>query len=83
MSKTLCPAGCGKKFLTAAQAAAHCVSSHPTYQVGEIRKKGWATPYGFGDWKEPITYEDACEQMKAMVETIKWPDPTVIEGGGS
>src|SRR4051794_32795812 len=80
MSKTFCPASCGKKFMTPEQAAVHVVSNHPDYRVGEVRRKGWATPYGFGDWKEPITYEEACNQMKQVAESIKWPAATDATG---
>lgn len=34
------------------------------------KAKGWVTPYGFGDFKEPVTYEEACEAMKAVSEAI-------------
>ena len=61
-------------------AKSHADIAHPDWMfdktpLGPLKRKGWCTPYGFGDWKEPISYEDACEQMKAMVATIKWPEP--------
>jgi len=31
---------------------------------GIPRKKGWATPYGFADFRDPVTYEEACAEMK-------------------
>lgn len=71
MSKALCPAGCGKKFVSGEHAKSHADLMHDDWMTP--RRKGWATPYGFCDWKEPITYEDACKQMQAMAATIKWP----------
>lgn len=71
MSKTLCPANCGKKFVTEDAAHMHADEQHPDWRTP--KRKGWATPYGFGDWSYPITYEDACERMKALAATIKWP----------
>ena len=81
MTKAKCPANCGKMFISAAHAKSHADIAHPDWMfdktpLGPLKRKGWCTPYGFGDWKEPISYEDACEQMKAMVATIKWPEPT-------
>lgn len=37
---------------------------------GNTLRKGWATPYGFGDWAEPISYEEACERMRTMLATV-------------
>lgn len=34
----------------------------------EPLSKGWRTPYGFSDYTEPVTYEQACADMKAMSE---------------
>lgn len=69
-----CPAQCGKKFISKEFAEAHADESHPDWRTP--KQKGWCTPYGFGDWSEPITYEDACERMKKISESIKikWPD---------
>ncbi len=72
MSKAVCPAGCGKRFITEGHATTHADESHPDWR--NPKRKGWCTPFGFGDWKEPITYEEACKQMQAMAATIKWPD---------
>ena len=72
MSKAICPGGCGKRFVSEEHAKSHADIAHPDWMTP--RRKGWATPYGFGDWTHPITYEEACEQMKAMAETIKWPE---------
>lgn len=68
MSKTLCPAGCGKKFISDVHAIAHADEFHSDWRTP--KRKGWVTPYGFGDWKDPITYEEACEQMKALSDTM-------------
>lgn len=77
--KATCPAGCGKKFISPEHAKSHADLTHPDWMTP--RRKGWATPYGFGDWTHPITYEEACEQMKALAATIKWPEKSnQIEG---
>lgn len=68
--KATCPAGCGKKFISAEHAKSHADLVHPDWMTP--KRKGWATPYGFGDWDHPITYEQACEEMKAMAATM-WP----------
>ena len=62
--KTLCPAGCGRKFISTQHATDHADTEHPDWQIPKSR--GWATPYGFGDWTTPITYEQACVEMQQM-----------------
>lgn len=42
------------------------------------KRKGWATPYGFGDWAEPITHREAVERMKEMAAQFWAKKP---EGG--
>lgn len=37
----------------------------------EHKQKGWATPYGFVDCKEPVTFEEACEIMKPIHEMFR------------
>lgn len=44
------------------------------------KRKGWGTPYGFGDFKEPVTYEEACEIMETI--TSMWRDKKPPEEGG-
>lgn len=66
MSKTLCPARCGKKFINAQCANAHADAVHPAWRNPVIKRKGWMTPYGFADFKEPVTYEEACNTLKAV-----------------
>ena len=34
----------------------------------EDKRKGWSTPYGFIDFKQPETYETACAEMKPLYE---------------
>ena len=66
---------CEKKFITSAHAKSHADIAHPELMDGtdvELKRKGWVTPYGFSDWQYPVTYEYACEQMKAMTEKM-WP----------
>ena len=69
--KTICPAGCGKKFISRECAESHADTAHPGWRTP--KQRGWATPYGFGDWVNPITYEEACEQMKTATLEMKWP----------
>jgi hypothetical protein len=74
MTKALCPAGCGKKYISAPAARAHADSEHQGWNdPNNIKRKGWLTPYGFGDWKEPITYASACEQMKKVYCDLNKP----------
>jgi len=40
-------------------------------QTGEPKSKGWRTPYGFGDFAEPITYQEACDLMKQLYENFE------------
>lgn len=69
MSKyPLCPAGCGLKFITKEHAERHADAEHLDWRIP--KSKGWRTPYGFIDFREPVTYEKACEAMKAMHEQL-------------
>ena len=68
--KAVCPAGCGKKFISADHAKSHADLVHPDWMTP--KQRGWATPYGFVDFAEPVTYEQACEEMKAMAAKM-WP----------
>lgn len=70
--KTKCPAGCGKLFVSSEFAIAHADAAHPEWR--NPKHKGWATPYGFADFREPVTYEYACSQMKTLTEQMeaKW-----------
>lgn len=38
---------------------------------GEPKRKGWRTPYGFGDFTEYVTYQEACDIMKSIYENFK------------
>lgn len=59
-----CPAKCGKKFVSVEFAEKHADEAHEDWRIP--KSKGWRTPYGFGDWAYPITYEQACKEMKEM-----------------
>ena len=37
-----------------------------TPQNDAVKRKSWSTPYGHGDFKSPITYEEACKHLKAL-----------------
>ncbi len=78
-----CPNKYGKKFISKLHADEHARTAHPMPPPldGSLRK-GWVTPHGFVDMKEPVTYEEACEAAKAVCDTLaarKNPDeyPTV------
>lgn len=67
--KASCPAGCGKRFVSAEHARNHANQHHAGWDNPQnMKRKGWATPYGFGDFKEPVTYDEACESMQAIHE---------------
>lgn len=66
--RVLCPAGCGKKFISQLWAESHADLEHPDWKVP--KSKGWVTPYGFVDFQYPVTYEFACEQMKVIHDSL-------------
>ena len=66
MSKAVCPAGCGKKFISAEYAERHADADHADWRTPKA--KGWATPHGFVDFAEKVTYEHACEVAKNIHE---------------
>lgn len=39
-------------------------------EKGAPVSRGWRTPYGFGDFTEPVTYEEACETMKQLHQQL-------------
>lgn len=59
--KADCPAGCGKRFISADHAKSHADIAHPDWMMQ--KQRGWATPYGFVDFAKPVTYEEACSFM--------------------
>ncbi len=71
MTKTLCPAGCGKKYITSEHAERHADADHPGWREPKQQKsRGWATPHGFVDFSTPVTYEHACEVARAVQEQV-------------
>jgi len=60
---------CGKKFITQQHVDAHADEWHPGWRTP--RAKGWRTPYGFVDFREPVTYEQACRFMKTQMEELE------------
>lgn len=69
--RTYCPAKCGRLYLTKEQAYAHADKEHPNWNRLEMQKrKGWITPYGFADFRKPVTYEEACHAMKIIWENL-------------
>jgi hypothetical protein len=68
MTKTNCPAGCGKRFIDAQSAENHMKDAHPVWAP---KLKGWTTPYGFADYQVPVTYAQACADMKVLYDAVK------------
>lgn len=69
--KTYCPAGCGNLYINKDFAYKHANEEHPNWDKPEmIKRKGWVTPYGFVDLKEPATYKEACEIMKTITDAF-------------
>jgi hypothetical protein len=66
--KTKCPAGCGKKFIDNQSAENPANKMHQGWR--EPKSRGWVTPYGFADFREPVAYEHACEIMAKLNEKI-------------
>lgn len=69
MVKSVC-SSCGRKFISNEHMLRHAKEKHLQPPTGVPRSYGWATPYGFGDFTEPVIYEEACERMKQMREHI-------------
>lgn len=69
--KTFCPDGCGKKFISKELAIKHADTDHPGWNDSAFPKqKGWATPYGFVDFSEPVSYEEACASAKSLQDHV-------------
>jgi len=62
---------CNKIFVSQEFLDKHIALVHPK-EHGVPKSKGWRTPYGFGDWTVPITYEEACKQMKEITEKFNF-----------
>lgn len=72
MTKTQCPERCGKKFISTECAEKHADAAHPGWRDPKVpRSKGWATPYGFIDFEEPVTYEEALTVSKIFHDEFK------------
>jgi len=69
MAKTLCPAGCGKKYISAEHAERHADAEHPDWRTPKAR--GWATPFGFVDFRQPVTCEEACKMAQKISESVR------------
>lgn len=65
----LCPAKCGKKFISKEHAEKHADLAHPDWKTP--KRRGWITPHGFCDFSYPVTYEEACKRMKEMTDKIE------------
>lgn len=68
--RSICPY-CHKKFVDVDFLNTHLLGAHPErYSIGtDERRKGWITPYGFVDFRHPVSYEEACHAMKSVVES--------------
>lgn len=38
------------------------------------KRKGWSTPFGFIDFPQPVTYQEACDAIQAAAESINWKE---------
>lgn len=70
MSKESCKI-CKRKFLNSSFLSVHMLSEHKNYvdnpeMIEAVKRKGWATLYGFIDFISPVTYEEALEQSKEI-----------------
>lgn len=71
MTKHICPLKtCGRKFISEEFLTAHKALDHVTLDF-EFKRRGWATPYGFADYREPVTYSFACAEMKKLCAEMK------------
>lgn len=61
----ICPS-CKRKFTTPEFLKRHGEVMHKDEPPAALKRKGWATPYGFVDMKEPCTYEEAVEVSKTL-----------------
>ncbi len=62
--KAECPAKCGKRFVSQAHAEAHADREHYDWRTPRLR--GWGTPFGFIDFKHPVTYQEAYDAMQSI-----------------
>lgn len=70
-TRPTCPVpGCHKKFISEAHVSRHLEVMHKDFDLAP-RLKGWMTPHGFVDFKEPVTYAEACEQAKVLTEAMR------------
>jgi len=76
MTKTICPAKCGKMFVNEEYAHKHADEAHPDWRIPKA--KGWCTPYGFVDFSHPVSYEDACNQAKELSAKFVWPEKATV-----
>lgn len=69
--------GCGKKFTSENFLKRHSEVMHKeeVLSAGEPKSKGWRTPYGFVDFKEPVTYAEALEVSELMNKRLRESHP--------
>lgn len=60
---------CGKKWVSQEAMEAHADREHPDWRTPKAR--GWVTPHGFADFREPVTYEEACAATKAVAGALQ------------
>ncbi len=64
--RTFAPNAKKKKYTSKAFLELHMDDMHPDWR--HPKQKGWATPYGFGDFRQPVTYAEACKRMRVLAE---------------
>ena len=67
---------CDKKYANEDFLTKHIAEAHP---IQERKQKGWATPYGFVDFREPVTYAEALKLSKTLAERFKIPAARQLE----
>lgn len=70
--RSLCPAGCGEKYISAEHAERHADAKHPGWREPKPHlQRGWATPHGFVDFSKPIPYDEACKVALKLQESTR------------
>lgn len=68
MASYKCPV-CERKFIAENFVKRHIEVFHKDYDPSP-KLKGWTTPYGFVDFREPVTYAEAVETAKIFHSVI-------------
>jgi hypothetical protein len=69
MLKVVCKV-CGKKYVNQDFLDKHFVDMHPKLKPSDDLQKGWVTPYGFCDFEQPVSYDEACKVMREAMNEM-------------